>query len=590
MNEIQSHLNPVRVLFFSLIVFASVAAFAVSRAEGEIPTVPTWGGPGNGLGQFDTPKDVAVAPGLVNDVYIVDSGNFRIQRFSPAGQYLDHWGSPGTGAGQFGVGLKAVAVAPDGKAFVLDDRGTGGGFRVQRFGSDGAFELGWGSAEGSALGEFDEPTDIAVGPDGRVYVTEAGNHRVQSFDSDGSDPAAWGELGNGGGKFADPVGIAVDQDSGDVFVADGGATPQVQVFSESGEFIREWGETGIETGKFPAHGLIAIAVADGDVYTRDTDPTMGDRFQRFTPAGALIASQYWNDFTASEGLAVQGDGMYAPDPGGNRIHAFDLRQPTPGTLGPITEVLAGQTVTFESTSSVPLGQIVDHEWDLDGNGTYETDTGLSPAVQHTYFEAGIYSVGLRVTSDRGGIASETRRVEVVLAPLPGPPGVSINDGAPYTRDPNVRVTVQWPIFSRHLTIANDGGFAPAKTMAVQRTVSWRLDTGGPQRQARTIYVRFGRFDYVDEVTYTDDIYLDTVKPTVRVVEVPVSDGPPQLRLMAKDKVSGVASMQLKRNGKQQGWRAFKKALRLRFGTKGLRVRVRDKAGNLSRWMGVRRPR
>lgn len=583
MNENPPYLMLRPVLLLCLALFVSMAAFGAAQAAAE-PIV--WGSPGNGNGQFDTPMDVAVASGPEGDVYAVDRGNFRIQRFSADGEYLGQWGSPGTGDGQLSAGVVAVAVAPDGKVFVLDDRGSGSGFRVQRFDADGTFELGWGSAEGSALGQFDEPRDIAVGPGGRVYVAEAGNHRVQSFDPDGSDPAAWGSPGNGGGNFADPVGIAVDQDSGDVYVADGGATPQIQVFSASGAFLREWGATGNGDGQLAAHGLIAIAIDDGDLYTRES-LEWGDRFQRFDLDGDFISRQYWNVYTGAHGLAVSGSHLYAPDTGDGTVHVWDLSRPTSSMLGPIAEVGVEQPVTFQSTSWVPLGEIVKHEWDLDGDGVYEQDSGASPEARHVYSQVGTYTARLRVTSDRGGTDVDTREVQVVVWPQPGPVGVTINNGARYTRDPDVTVSVRWPIFSTFLRISDDGGFHSSTTLPVASTFQWRLDSGGPQRRPRTIYVRFGRFGFEDATPYTDDIYLDLVKPTVQVIEVPVEGGPNRLELNAHDKVSGVAGMQLMRKGKKQGWRRFSSSLRLRGSAKGLRVRVRDRAGNRSAWVRVR---
>ena len=58
-----------------------------------------------------------------------------------------------------------------------------------------------------------------------------------------------------------------------------------------------------------------------------------------------------------------------------------------------------QTVTFDASgSSDPDGSITKYEWDLDGNGTYETDTGTSPTVDHDATPPrATYNVGLRVT-------------------------------------------------------------------------------------------------------------------------------------------------------------------------------------------------
>ena len=46
-------------------------------------------------------------------------------------------------------------------------------------------------------------------------------------------------------------------------------------------------------------------------------------------------------------------------------------------------------VTFNASASTdPDGTIAKYEWDLDGNGTYETDTGTSPTASHTYRQPG----------------------------------------------------------------------------------------------------------------------------------------------------------------------------------------------------------
>lgn len=574
-----------------LACFALVALSVWLGAAGAAANPAIWGGPGSGNGQFDTPWDVALAPD--GDLYVADRGNRRIQRFSATGEYLEQWGSLGSEPGKFGADLVGVAVAPDGKVFALDQRSGGSGFRIQRFDAAGTYEVGWGGEEGAGLGQFDEPTDIAVGPDGRVYILEAGNHRVQSFDADGSDAAAWGTAGTGGeGEFADPTTIAVDPSSGDVYVADGGVTPQVQAFTASGSFITQWGTTGSAEGQFPSHGLVAIAVgADGDIYTRETQPLGegGNRFQRFTPAGDFIAMQYWTDSTDPRGLAVSESSLYAPDASQNRIQVFDLRQPAVSLLGPYLPVGIGQTVIFQSTAMVPLGQIVDYEWDLNGDGIYELDTGTTPETQHVYRRAGRLTAGLRVTSNLGGTAVDHREVTVVVpppSPPPGPVGVSINGGSRFTRDPSVTVTVRWPRAASSLLISNDGGFIPAGSMPVKMRIPWRLDPNGPERQPRTIYVRFDN----DPQTYQDDIVLDRRQPVVRVFFIPHHDRPAGLHLVAKDNASGVASVQLMREGKPGPWRHFAKSVALRGPAAGLSVRVRDRAGNNSAWERVRRSR
>src|SRR6185503_8660574 len=64
--------------------------------------------------------------------------------------------------------------------------------------------------------------------------------------------------------------------------------------------------------------------------------------------------------------------------------------------------VAGEPVTFFSTSTVVgTDTITKHEWDLDGNGSYETNTGAGGTASHTYPSAETLKVKLRVTDNDG---------------------------------------------------------------------------------------------------------------------------------------------------------------------------------------------
>lgn len=70
-------------------------------------------------------------------------------------------------------------------------------------------------------GALSNPTDIAVGPDGKLYVVNAGSARVVIYNTDGSLYGEFGDAGNAAGQFNDPFGIAVDTD-GYIYVSDKG--------------------------------------------------------------------------------------------------------------------------------------------------------------------------------------------------------------------------------------------------------------------------------------------------------------------------------------------------------------------------------
>ncbi len=96
----------------------------------------------------------------------------------------------------------------------------------------------WGS-NGPDQGQFASPRNVAVAPDGTMYVSDSGNHRVQVFDQNGQFLTQFGQEGAGPGQFSEPWGLAVGQD-GLVYVADTW-NHRVQIFSASGEYLNRYG-------------------------------------------------------------------------------------------------------------------------------------------------------------------------------------------------------------------------------------------------------------------------------------------------------------------------------------------------------------
>jgi DNA-binding beta-propeller fold protein YncE len=69
-----------------------------------------------------------------------------------------------------------LAIDTSGNIFVVDE----GNNRIQKFDSNGNFITKWGT-EGTGNGQFDEPTGIAIDSSGNVYVVDRGNSRIQVF-------------------------------------------------------------------------------------------------------------------------------------------------------------------------------------------------------------------------------------------------------------------------------------------------------------------------------------------------------------------------------------------------------------------------
>jgi sugar lactone lactonase YvrE len=92
-----------------------------------------------------------------------------------------------------------IAVAPNGDIFVTD--GHGKNDRVVKFSKDGRFIKTWGH-HGPGPGEFDQPHDISIGgSQGHVFIADRSNSRVQIFDQDGNLIAAWKQFGRPSAVF-----------------------------------------------------------------------------------------------------------------------------------------------------------------------------------------------------------------------------------------------------------------------------------------------------------------------------------------------------------------------------------------------------
>jgi PKD repeat protein len=127
------------------------------------------------------------------------------------------------------------------------------------------------------------------------------------------------------------------------------------------------------------------------------------------------------------------------------------RAPTARIVAPATAAL-GQGAAFDgSTSSDPDGSVAKYEWDLDGDGLFET-TGAKPSF--LYAAPGTYAVRLRVTDDAGARSVTTASVRVIdqapvariVLPSPAPAGSALTfDGTGSTDADGAIARYDWDI-------------------------------------------------------------------------------------------------------------------------------------------------
>ena len=252
-----------------------------------------FGTPGNADGQFSEPQGIAISG---EDVFVADTGNHRIQRFALNGSHEFSWGTFGNGDLQF---KNPAAVAIDavngegGTVFVADT----GNNQIKRFTRNGAFLSAFGRP-GADRGEFSGPTGVTTFRDDqgvlRVYVVDAGNDRVQIFDGDENVVGVFGKRGSGQGEFDGPQGVVVAPD-GTVFVTDGG-NDRVQHFAANGRFLRAFGSSGNTVGRFVGPHGIAVD-RNGNLHVADVG---NDRIQTFATSSLFSPASGGNAVSVTE--------------------------------------------------------------------------------------------------------------------------------------------------------------------------------------------------------------------------------------------------------------------------------------------------
>jgi DNA-binding beta-propeller fold protein YncE len=247
---------------------------------------------------FNFPHGFDVDAG--GNVYVADTGNERIQKFTRDGAWLTQWGSLGAAHGQFDAPV-GVACGMDGIVYVADERNN----RIQAFTAFGSFVRAWGTA-GTANGQFDSPFHVAVDAAGNVLVADTGNTRIQKFTADGRFLAAWPAL-----EY--PAGIAVHP-TGRIYVSVYLNNRRIQHFAADGTGMILWAL------HFNMPRGVAADLA-GSVYVADLE---NKGVRKFTSAGILLAE--WDapdEFEQPIDIAVYENSVFVLDAAKHRVVRFD---------------------------------------------------------------------------------------------------------------------------------------------------------------------------------------------------------------------------------------------------------------------------
>ena len=284
------------------------------KYSAKIPNCPTFhfigethlsqsiSGSGTSPGLLIAPHGIALADD--GSIFVADSLNHRIQHFSADGNLIKSWGeyanilegeAPG---GTFNEPWD-LAIASDGSIYVADTWNH----RIQKFTSDGEFIRMWGDyAMSDAPTSLYGPRGITLDDQNRIYVTDTGNKRVVIYDENGNYITQFGGAGIEIGKMDEPVGIALDENK-QVYIADAW-NRRIQVFAadESETIytpINSWDVDGWYGQSINNKPYLTISPS-GVVLATDPEAS---RILEFSQSGEFMRG--WSGFSLSEDLSSQ---------------------------------------------------------------------------------------------------------------------------------------------------------------------------------------------------------------------------------------------------------------------------------------------
>jgi uncharacterized protein (TIGR03437 family) len=347
-----------RLRFVPLLLLSAASA----SGQGVITTVAgtDWLFPADGLPAVNAPLSAAFGPDIAIDaqgrIFLADYGNAMVMRIDSDGTIhvvagnglLSASGDGGPAVNASLYAPAAVALDREGAIYILTTVGTIRKVRpdgiITTIAGDLAGEFGFGGDGQSARNaQFNNPSALAVGPDGSVYIADTDNYRIRKIGPDGitrtiAGTGVRGQSGDGGpataARLLGPLRMAFDT-GGNLFFVDAAAL-------DSGltGVVRRIDLNGVITTVPTPPAVVAVALAldpAGRLYIADRET---HRILRVNGDGGVtaIAGTGASGFSGDGGaalsarlalgnypsIAVHPDGsVYVGDEGNGRIRRID---------------------------------------------------------------------------------------------------------------------------------------------------------------------------------------------------------------------------------------------------------------------------
>ena len=266
-------------------------------------------------------RALKLAVGAHGPVYVTDTSQ-HVTELTPDLRPVRSWGGDGTAPGKFRLIQGSIAVGPQGNVYVSDT----GNFRVQEFTRTGRY-VGQVGSFGTGPGQFTWPFDLAVDPGGNLYVADDRAETLTKLTAAGRQVWRHGGLGvetdprlRGHQHLAgfDPSGhlLTVNDDSGVVLLWNASG----EVIGGFGTLIPSAQHTTHDVrggGIFPRGACDATADHSGRIYiTSCEDPPDPHWYGIFLPDGTLVGSRSDSPLVHSPRWGPAGRGYTVTSGGG----------------------------------------------------------------------------------------------------------------------------------------------------------------------------------------------------------------------------------------------------------------------------------
>ena len=261
----------------------------IDSDAGAYTLLPNWA-------QLPANIQLGEVPGMAIDstgrIFTFNRAEPPVIEFDATGKVLKTWGE------KMFVWPHGIRVDRNGFLWITDGRARDGiGQQVFKYTRDGqlVMTLGKKGVSGNGPDTFNSPTDVAVAPNGDIFVSDGHiNSRIVKFSKDGTVIKAWGKRGDGPGEFNVPHTIFFDS-RGRLLVGDR-SNRRIQIFDQEGAFLDQWTQFGSPSGIFIA--------PDDTLYVVDYN----DKMTLFVGSAKDGSIRYRSEQVLAEGVAVDAQG------------------------------------------------------------------------------------------------------------------------------------------------------------------------------------------------------------------------------------------------------------------------------------------